>query len=161
MDLPWTPAYQQLQQPPAEGAEDASSSPLAYWSLAATVAFTVGVYAWEGYLDARQRGAYQKTQFPKELQMTVSEIDKERAKEPKKKETSKKEEADDEIKDKTDPNKPLLPQLQSKFKNAQLYGMDVSVILFILVLSISLLSLTITTVTPLSENQLWYDCELL
>ena len=132
MDLPWKPVYQ--QQPPAvEGEDTANTSPLAYWSLAATVAFTVGVYAWEGYLDSRQRAAYQKTQFPKELEVTVSEIDKERAKEPKKKETPKEEEDDDDDKkkDKTDPSKPLLPQLQSKFKNAQHYGMDVSYVLVV------------------------------
>ena len=107
--LPLKPLYTQ-----SGGASDSTAgdvSPLAYWSLAATVAFTLFVYAFEGSLDARQKAAYQKTTFPKELEMTVSKIDSERAKEPKKQ-------------DDKDDKAPLLEQLQAKFKSSQAYGLD-------------------------------------
>lgn len=113
--LPLKPLYTQSG---ASGAADENGeiSLLSYWSLAATVAFTLFVYAFEGSLDARQKAAYQKTVFPKELETTVSKIDAERAKEVKtdeKKDGSKKEET-----------KALLEQLQAKFKSSQAYGLD-------------------------------------
>jgi CAAX prenyl protease N-terminal, five membrane helices/Peptidase family M48 len=80
---------------------------LGQWSLVATIGFTLFVYAFEGSLDARQKATYQKTDFPKELQATVSKIDAEREKEKKDGET-----------------KPLLEQLQAKFKASQAYGLD-------------------------------------
>ena len=55
---------------------DAASQPFLYWSLALTVAFTVFVYLFEGSLDGRQKKAYQKTEFPKELEQTVGKMDK-------------------------------------------------------------------------------------
>lgn len=117
--LPLKPLYTQ-----SGGSSDTAGggdvSPLAYWSLAATVAFTLFVYAFEGSLDARQKAAYQKTTFPKELEMTVSKIDAERAKEPKAQEDQKEPSDKKEEKDKA----PLLEQLQSKFKSSQAYGLD-------------------------------------
>uniref|UniRef100_A0A7S1VGS5 CAAX prenyl protease n=1 Tax=Grammatophora oceanica TaxID=210454 RepID=A0A7S1VGS5_9STRA len=65
-------------------------------------------------MDARQREAYQKTQFPKELEATVAAIDVERAKI---KEESK---ADDD----DESTKLLLPQLKAKFVSSQGYGLD-------------------------------------
>jgi STE24 endopeptidase len=105
-ELPWTPSYTQSGTSSTNG-----DSPLAYWSLAATVAFTVFVYAFEGSLDARQKAAYQKTKFPSELDATVSKIDAEREKKTEKKDS------------KEEP-KPLLEQLQAKFKSSQIYGLD-------------------------------------
>jgi STE24 endopeptidase len=105
LTLPWTPHYTQA---PAEAAEEPSL--LAYWSLAATIAFTVAVYTLEGSLDARQKGAYQATEFPDELKKTVSEIDKTKGK----------------SKDGKDAETPvaLLPQLEAKFVKSQIYGLD-------------------------------------
>lgn len=105
-ELPWKPLYTQTG-----GSSSGDGSALAYWSLAATVAFTVVVYAFEGSLDARQKAAYQKTKFPGELESTVSKIDKER-------------EAKTDDKDKEGESKSLLEQLQSKFKSSQAYGLD-------------------------------------
>ena len=104
LELPFTPFYTQSGGSAEQGEE--AFSPLAYWSLAATIGFTVLVYTFEGNLDARQKAAYQKTNFPKELELTVSRIDEDR----------KKEKNDDANK------KPLLEQLQAKFKNSQTYG---------------------------------------
>jgi STE24 endopeptidase len=106
--LPWTPLYNQVEY---VANVSGSESPLLYWSLALTVAFTVAVYAVEGYLDGRQVRSYQGTNFPSALTKTVGAIDSERAK---LKQESK--EDDDE--------KLLLPQLQEKFRKAQSYGMD-------------------------------------
>jgi STE24 endopeptidase len=111
MELPWTPSYTQLD----DAVEVTSDQTLAYWALAATIAFTIFVYSLEGNLDARQKESYKKTTFPKELALTVSQIDDERAKKQKKRDAAA---ADDES------DKPLLPQLQAKFKNAQAYGLD-------------------------------------
>lgn len=69
----------------------------------------MAVYALEGTLDARQKIAYQGTEFPAELAKTVSEIDG--AKKTTKKDDGKEDE-------------PLLTQLQQKFVNAQAYGLD-------------------------------------
>lgn len=97
------------------------SSPFAY-AIAATLAFTLLVYLFETYLDLRQRRSYFKTDFPKELAKTVGAIDAEEKSNGAKK---KKEETTDEKKeDKVDKSQPLLPQLQSKFSNAQSYGLD-------------------------------------
>lgn len=105
LELPWKPLYTQ-----SGGASSNGDSTLAYWSLAATVAFTVIVYAFEGSLDARQKASYQKTEFPKELETTVSKIDSEREKETDKKEGES--------------AKSLLEQLKEKFKSSQAYGLD-------------------------------------
>lgn len=103
--LPWTPVY---SQQPSEGLT--FDTPLYVYALIGTIAFTLAVYAMEGYLDGRQRAAYCKTDFPPELAETVSQIDQERA--------STKTESKD------DPNEPLLPQLTAKFKKSQAYGLD-------------------------------------
>ena len=122
------------------GDDDAAVSSLNYWSLAATVAFTVAVFLLEEYLNSRQRRTYLRTKFPAELQLTVSAIDEEREKSPPSssdssssssdnKDTKKSSAAADDDaaksnKDKVDMDKPLLPQLQSKFSKAQSYGFD-------------------------------------
>lgn len=110
--LPLKPLY--TQSGGTSGSVDSEVSVLAYWSLAATIAFTLFVYAFEGSLDARQKAAYQRTNFPKELETTVSKIDSERVKEQKQ---------DDKQKNEND-KKPLLEQLQAKFKSSQAYGLD-------------------------------------
>lgn len=97
-ELPWTPRYSQSGGIRSE--EDVSPSSLEYWALALTITFTVFVYAFEGYLDGRQKKAYEKTTFPLQLEATVSKIDAEHE------------------------QKPLLPQLQEKFASSQSYGLD-------------------------------------
>jgi len=128
MDLPWTPRYSQIVGAGLEATADESlNSPLGYWALAATIFFTVAVYCFEGNLDHRQKSAYQKTVFPRELETTVSLIDTEREAAAASKKSSNKEdeskEGDTQTKE-DDDHKPLLPQLQSKFKSSQLYGLD-------------------------------------
>jgi len=134
LDLPWEPLFTQSR---GEYAADASSL-FAYWALAGTIGFTLAVHAFEAYLDARQRGSYQQTEFPSQLENIIKEIDVERQKEGKikkptvsaadqkdsKKAEDNKDSAEEESPNKTDTNKPLLPQLQEKFKSAQAYGMD-------------------------------------
>lgn len=117
-DLPWKPIYTQSSgefdwaggiSAAKDATGDGSFSPLAYWSLAGTIAFTLLVYVVEGHLDARQKRSYQITEFPEELEKTVAKID-----------AQKSEDDKDDEKD----NKPLLEQLQEKFKSSQAYGMD-------------------------------------
>jgi STE24 endopeptidase len=111
--LPWTPFYTQSGGNPAP---DDASSPYLYWSLALTVAFTVVVYAVEGYLDGRQMLSYQQTQFPEALDVTVSSIDAESSTTSSSAAASSNEDTKEE--------KLLLPQLKDKFRKAQLYGLD-------------------------------------
>ena len=108
------------------GDDDAEVSLLAYWSLAATVAFTIFVYSFEGSLDALQKTAYQQTNFPKELETTMGKIDTDRKKSSSKRKPTKKKSEDDKDDDKKkdDDSKPLLEQLQAKFKSSQTYGLD-------------------------------------
>lgn len=113
LKLPWTPRY---TQSPVDASLQDEQSLLGYWSLAATIAFTVVVYALEGHLDARQKSAYETTNFPVALETIVASIDKER------KQTKSAKDEDNDDADKG--NKPLLPQLQAKFRNAQAYGLD-------------------------------------
>jgi hypothetical protein len=134
MDLPWKPFYTQSGTTTTEAEEP---SVMATWSLAATIAFMVVVYCFEGSLDARQKAAYLKTTFPKELELTVGKIDADRAVSTQKKtkkgeaEAKEKKGADDNNeeddgtkKDKVDDSKPLLGQLQAKFTSSQAYGLD-------------------------------------
>ena len=107
LTLPWIPRYTQVDPSP-ESLDDAS--PWLLYSLAATIAFTVLVYGFEGILDARQKVAYQSTSFPEELAKTVSEIDASKT-------TSSTKDGDKE-------EEPLLTQLQRKFDKAQVYGLD-------------------------------------
>ena len=100
-------------------AEDGEVSPVLFWALALTVAFTVTVYAVEGLLDGRQWLSYQQTEFPQALAKTVLKIDEETKSGAKKKENSKEQDDGDGEED-----KPLLPQLQDKFRKAQTYGLD-------------------------------------
>jgi STE24 endopeptidase len=94
-ELPWTPRYTQKSD------EVPSDDPLEYWALALTITFTVLVYAFEGYLDGRQKRAYQVTTFPSQLSTTVTKIDAQH-----------------------DEQTALLPQLQEKFSSSQNYGLD-------------------------------------
>ena len=132
MDLPWKPIYTQSTGEfdwaggisAANDSTDSSFSPLTYWSLAGTIAFTLFVYVVEGHLDARQKKSYQINEFPKELEKTVAKIDTQRKETSTKPET--KEEKVDDSKNETSVNRdePLLQQLQSKFESSQAYGMD-------------------------------------
>lgn len=138
MDLPWKPIYTQSTgefdwaggiSAAKDANDDEPFSPLTYWSLAGTIAFTLFVYVVEGHLDARQKKSYQITEFPEELGKTVAKIDatrKETATEPDGSESEKPKEGDaddDEHKSSIDRDKPLLEQLQEKFKSSQTYGM--------------------------------------
>lgn len=116
--IPWVPQYNQVAPSTAEGDADQASSPWLLYSLAATVAFTVFVYAAEGILDARQKMAYQATEFPAELAQTVATMDQTKAAATAK-ENKEKDNDDDNKK-----NEPLLPKLQEKFVKAQAYGLD-------------------------------------
>ena len=99
------PLYTQSGASSPEVADNLSS--WGQWSFVATIGFALFVYVLEGSLDARQKATYQKTEFPKELQNTVSKIDAEQDKDRKDGET-----------------KPLLEQLQAKFQSSQTYGLD-------------------------------------
>jgi len=129
MDLPWKPIYTQSAGEfdwergfTSGSADDASYSPFAYWSLAGTIGFTVLVYLMEGHIDARQKKAYQVTEFPKELAKTVGKIDSQK-KEPTEKSAEDKGKSSED-KDSIDKDRPLLEQLEEKFKSSQAYGMD-------------------------------------
>ncbi len=148
--LPLTPQYTQLsgagKTSPATTNDDGDFSALGYYAVFATIAFTLVVFLFEAYLDFRQRSSYHKTEFPSELSKTVGNIDVEREKELKEKskaadddgkktedgdkaaggDKTKQVDGDDSSnkKESLDKNKPLLPQLQSKFSKAQSYGLD-------------------------------------
>merc|ERR1711933_137664 len=105
--------------------EDASTF-FGKYALFGTIGFAMIVHFWESYLDSRQIKSYQITTFPKQLEITVTNIDKERAeakkqqqgeekKDDKEEEEKKEDDGDENSKDKVDPNAPLLPQLRSKF----------------------------------------------
>jgi STE24 endopeptidase len=117
--LPWKPMYTQsggfgFTKSNDEGV-DPISNPFLYWSLALTVAFTVVVFLFEGSLDGRQKKAYQKTEFPRELEQTVAKIDAQGY-------TTAATKTDDQTT--REEEQPLLQQLQAKFKSSQLYGLD-------------------------------------
>lgn len=128
-ELPWEPLYTQSG---GEASGIDTSSAFYYYALASTVAFTLLVHFFEAYLDFRQRTQYKLSKlsdFPQELEKTVSKIDEERKQEVgKKKDEGKSEPSDDDDEDtktgETDKNKPLLPQLKEKFRSAQAYGLD-------------------------------------
>jgi STE24 endopeptidase len=136
--LPWKPLYTQSGGWNWEGGisvttgGDTTTTPLGYWSLALTVAFTVMVYSLEGSLDARQKRAYQQTEFPKQLEQTVAKIDaqgyKQRPKSTKDGAAGDDKEDDGAAAADADADdtkgKPLLQQLQEKFKSSQSYGLD-------------------------------------
>ena len=127
-ELPWKPWYTQEGNVPSTDPDS-----IGYWALAATITFTVLVYVFENYLNQRQQKAYQQTEFPKQLEITVGKIDAElkasqkdkpaTAKEETKEESKAKEDSEED-KDKPDRNAPLLPQLRSKFVKSQSYGTD-------------------------------------
>jgi STE24 endopeptidase len=146
MDLPWKTIYSQstgefdwaggisaAATTTTDNNDDDEStfSPLAYWSLAGTIGFTLLVYFLEGNLDARQKKSYQIIEFPKELEKTVAKIDAQKKNDESSSSTdddddnnNKTSKKNDDKKDSIDKDKPLLEQLQAKFKSSQTYGLD-------------------------------------
>jgi STE24 endopeptidase len=143
--LPWHPIYTQLtpsfsflknnsnKYNNTDPYQTISSDDVfGYYSFAATILFTVLVFSMEHYLDSRQKLSYQKTEFPSELAITVQNIDMERAKSSKNNTTKNNGEnkaasstaETTTTTATTDPDQPLLPQLQAKFARAQAYGLD-------------------------------------
>lgn len=127
LGLPWEPLFTQSRGEYTVNAD----SPFAFWALAGTIGFTLVVHFFEGYLDSRQRNSYKQTKFPAELETIISKVDADRKKEGSQKtDTSSKSDdgaaaaAGGDDKAATDKNKPLLSQLQEKFKSAQTYGTD-------------------------------------
>jgi len=129
-ELPWTPLYTQKQQ---HDPRHDSSSIMYTYAMAGTILFTVLVFLLERILDERQAQAYQKTDFPVDLSMTVSKIDSIHANSSSSsnKDTSntasQEEEKNSSSSDnntRIDTQKPILPQLQEKFHKAQTYGTD-------------------------------------
>lgn len=121
LNLPWKPIYTQNGGFDWEGGighNDGNSS-LWAWSLTMTIAFTLVVFMMEKYLNSRQKTAYQQTVFPKQLQITVAKID---AQGYKQQQTTEKDDTNDNAKVKEE--RPLLQQLQDKFKSSQSYGLD-------------------------------------
>merc|ERR1719296_295999 len=121
LHLPWIPLYTQEDSIPHDSDE---YTLIQYWILFATIAFTLVVFLFEDYLDLRQKRAYERTDFPKELEKIVLKMDSEIKQRQEQPPPEEKETSEEENKDKTDRNKPILPQLQVKFTNAQHYGYD-------------------------------------
>ena len=123
LTIPITPYY--TQSPPATNTP--ADSIFAH-AILFTLAFTLVVYLFETYLDLRQRSSYFRTDFPNELEKTVKAIDSEEKSASKDGNVTTDGNGDaganGETKDKVDKSRPLLPQLQSKFSNAQSYGLD-------------------------------------
>ncbi len=120
--LPLTPQYTQT------GGTTAAAGTTAFgtYAVAATILFTLVVFLFEFYLNVRQRKSYHKTDFPRELETTVGNIDRE-TKSTSTTTADKKDESsssDGDKKSKVDRNAPILPQLKSKFSSAQSYGLD-------------------------------------
>jgi STE24 endopeptidase len=109
--------------------------------IGSTLLFTIFVYALESYLSYRQRRTYKLTSFPKELELAVGNIDAEEetrrklettggggkavgGDEGEKEKEGTKEDETSTSTNKLDRSAPLLPQLRSKFLNAQSYGLD-------------------------------------
>jgi STE24 endopeptidase len=130
-ELPWKPLYTQSGGD-AAASITSTESLFGQYAMAATIVFTVLVYTFEGSLDARQKRAYQKTAFPKELEQIVSAVDREQQqqnqksdkKENDKKGEQVKEENKEDDKNSIKKDQALLPQLQAKFRSAQAYGSD-------------------------------------
>merc|ERR1719350_1186118 len=74
LSLPWIPMYTQEGNDVTSG-EDGNIVKL--WALAGTVLFTVSMFIFEDHLDRRQKHAYERTDFPKELETTVLKMDNE------------------------------------------------------------------------------------
>jgi len=128
-ELPWTPIYTQ-QQRQRDGDDD---SVMYIYAMAGTILFTVLVFLLERILDERQAHAYQKTEFPSDLSLTVSKIDSAKAATATSKDsldttdsknTTTEESTTTTEKNPIDTHKPILPQLQEKFNKAQHYGRD-------------------------------------
>jgi len=116
--LPLTPKYTQTG-----GTTKAATSLFGDYAVAATIAFTLVVFLFEAYLNFRQRKSYHKTDFPRELETTVGNIDRE-TKNTTSAATEKKKDNEEDNQDNVDRNAPLLPQLKNKFAHAQSYGLD-------------------------------------
>lgn len=138
--LPWSLEYSQSKYPYVGGhpLEIESNDSFVYkWMIAGCVIFTIAVFSFENMLDRRQAKSYLKTDFPSQLEKTVSKIDAEKQQKfERKEEFEQKEEANDEKenfaeekienhnKSKLDKLNPILPQLREKFVKSQNYGSD-------------------------------------
>jgi len=134
--LPWRPSYAQYSGD--NESMETSTTVMETYAVALTILFTVFVFALEHVLDQRQANAYKQTEFPKQLEVSVSKIDAEQKKKQKgngdaattakdnndDEKTKNKEESSSNKKEGVDTSKPILPQLQEKFTKSQLYGLD-------------------------------------
>lgn len=121
--LPLTPQYTQTGGTTAA----AAATVFGKYAVAATILFTLVVFLFEFYLNIRQRKSYHKTDFPRELETTVGNIDQETklsAAATTTADDNKKDESSNDKKSKVDRTAPILPQLKSKFSSAQSYGLD-------------------------------------
>jgi hypothetical protein len=139
LHLPWKPIYTQsggfdwaggiAAKAASTNNQDNDNDPPTLlwwsWSLSLTIAFTLLVYVMEKALDGRQKGSYQQTEFPKQLEQTVAKIDAQGYKQRQQQQqltTTTTSQKDEDTKN--DDEKPLLQQLQDKFKSSQSYGLD-------------------------------------
>ena len=126
--LPWTPLYSQVpyEDDDTSDNDSSSSSWFTLYAMVGTIAFTTVVHMMEGYLDLRQKRAYQQTKFPMELQTIVTVIDTEKQQQQQQQEEESSSQTNNHHPTKDTTTKPLLllPQLQSKFIKAQHYGTD-------------------------------------
>lgn len=123
MDLTIVPRYTQASAGAYVGKAAGTVDDLfGKYALVGTLVFVVVVFTFEMWLNLRQRRTYHSRKFPAHVEATVSKIDIQRSKEGKKLKQSEDSIAD--IKDKVDPDAPLLPQLKSKFLSSQSYGLD-------------------------------------
>jgi len=122
--LPLTPHYTQTGGTTAAAA---ATTVFGKYAVAATILFTLVVFLFEFFLNIRQRKSYHKTDFPRELETTVGNIDQETklsAAAATTADDDKKDESSNDKKSKVDRTAPILPQLKSKFSSAQSYGLD-------------------------------------
>ena len=133
LSLPWTPFYAQAPPSAEVLTSDEFSSFLGLYAMALTLVFTIGVFCLEHALDERQKLSYKSNDFPQDLANTVGKIDAENNATKKRsgsvssnKSSSSKDGSNGKDKEKKEiqTDKPLLPQLESKFEKSQLYGSD-------------------------------------
>lgn len=137
LDLPWKPYYTQLHVG-LEGKERdlfnwfEQSLSIEVLAVALTILVTITIYTMEHYLDERQKKMYKVTEFPKDLEEVVKEIDEDEVND----ENDENEDVHEEgevVEDdcggkKKEKNreqrKKMLPQLLSKFSKSQHYSLD-------------------------------------
>jgi len=142
LDLPWKPYYMQMHV----GIESKERDPFNWFehdisievlAVALTILVTITIYSIEHYLDLRQMKMYKVTEFPKDLEDIVREIDEDDEDDEDNKNDDEKEDGllegkvventDDEKKKETKREKKknkMLPQLLSKFSKSQHYSLD-------------------------------------